>query len=149
MVYKWYIYGQLGDYISYLPTHPTHCSGTRNNHFSTNLRMFKELFYKQQWVAVAASPAWSFFVEENRTEAVRLFHLLSLGVLRLKKNLTFPKMNGWNLKMMVRKIIPDSSRGVFSGFMLIFRGVTFPKNPDPSRSNRIEGFPSHPKSFGM
>ena len=46
-------------------------------HPKEGLGMFKELFYKQQWVAVAASPAWSFFVEENRTEAVRLFHLLS------------------------------------------------------------------------
>jgi len=46
-------------------------------HPKEGLGMFKELFYKQQWVAVAASPAWSFFVKENRTEAVRLFQLLS------------------------------------------------------------------------
>ncbi len=48
--------------------------------------MFEELFdnqlehehENQHWEVVAASPAWPYMVKENRTEAMRLFQLLSL-----------------------------------------------------------------------
>ena len=83
--------------------------------------MFKELFYKQQWVAVAASPAWSFFVEENRTEAVRLFHLLSLGVRKLREKKTI--IAGLKMAMTWRCLVYFMKMVIFQPVMLVLLGV--------------------------
>ena len=128
-IYKWYtsdiyiyIYSQLGDSMlpTYLPTSHLFFRNQKQPCF-TNLRMFKELFYKQQWVAVAASPAWSFFVEENRTEAVRLFHLLSLGVRKLREKKLSLLVSKWTMTW--RCLVYLMKMVIFQPVMLVLLGV--------------------------